>query len=236
MVSVLAALAASAVTSASASAAVCTVEAGGTIPTYCTSATKEDVTLTGEEVATKGGVFKLIVVGGPSFECSAETGTTKVSSTESGAATGAEVHVTFTGCKVIGNPKCTTNDNVNEIIGTIVVPATTSVLKLEGGNIYAEFIPPPGKPFVTIEIDNKPGENCTVKSPEPGLDVSGHSCGLASTTLAAEAPLVFSKANEIACKATEKLKLGLKEAWLEGTANQTLTGASKGQEWAVMLT
>jgi hypothetical protein len=245
LVSLLAVFAVSAVVSASASAVACTTESGApNLPVYCVgSLTDQDGTLTNEKVKATGNTFKLKAEG-LNIECTALSGTAEISSSETTAGTDSNVKLTFTNCKIenVSTSKCTVNnENASneggETPGTIEVPATTSALKDVSGTIYDVF-GAMGVTFVNIEIDKVGSEVCAaaVGAPTDGYVVKGQSCGVASLTLKVKAPLTFSEANEIACGAAERLKVGAKTASLEGTSEQELEGTLSGKEWAVMLT
>ena len=230
-----------AIASASASAAECAKETEGKVPVYCVgSKADQDGTLTNETVASTGGSFRLSVF--TYIECSAETGTSEISSSETAAGTSKNVQIAFTGCKVegISRTKCTvTSENAAnegaEVPGTIAMTTTTSALKTRNGKMYDVF-GKEGGIVAEIEIDEVNDAGCI---PKGDFTVNGQSCGEASTTLATRAPLSFSNRIEEACGA-EHLKVGAKLASIEGTIEQTLLGGfeakNKGQEWAAMLT
>jgi hypothetical protein len=239
LVALLAVFALGAVASASASAATCTdTEEPKTIPMYCIAGADGDsgfptTEATGETISSKGGTFILEFQGGPYIECRKEVNTAVVWNSPDSTAPGgqsAKLKITFTECTVKANPRCTVEDTVKRTAGTIEVGGLKDGLKAVGTTIYDVIKPATGTAFVTLQIQ---GTGCLFSGT---FELRGEICGEASTTLLVQAPLTFSKAVEEACKATEKLKLGAKSAFLKGVSEQELTGVKKGKEWAAVLT
>jgi hypothetical protein len=155
MLSTLAALAVSAVSSASASAA-------------CPFEKEKDVSwcVAGREVGSPGEfretyatkqveTYKLRA--SLTIVCVRLAGRGEIVQNDSGLPENANVTLEFAECSIEGQPKCDVRDNVKKLSGTIEVKGIKSEVKQIGGVLYGIFKSATGT-FVTLEVVNHGAE------------------------------------------------------------------------------
>jgi hypothetical protein len=232
LLSAFAALAISAVASASASAEVCP-HAGTIELVWCINKIELGSPNTEEAPITiAGNTFILRTEAGLAIECKKLAGEAKLIGEDSQPPRNSDVEIKFTECSVAGNPKCVVRDNVGKVNGTIKVgPEIDSEVEEIGGVIYDRFFPSEGTNFVTLEILNKGTETCLVAN--PSYPVTGETCaeGEPLNTEAVTEKLVFKDAADDACNVTLKLK-GVNSEF-EGTAETKLGGVLAGKTFGV---
>jgi hypothetical protein len=230
--SLLAAFVVSAIASASASAA-CSTEGGDTGPLYCLNNEKDgQIGKTGldegggeAEFHSTGNVYTLKIFG-LAIECAKETGSGVILQQDSKVGRDSDIVITWTGCKIVNNPKCIVQDSVKKVAGTIeVANEIDSELKLEGGKIYDRlFSSEAGEKWVTVEIKKHGTETCLA---EGRYEVTGEACGETNSEQKVKSPLKFSTAITEACNVIHPLKTKGVNAGFTGESIQELVGVAK---------